>query len=222
MRGLLRVGSATLSGKRKSIFLVVGLVIICGIIAFGYYRSTRDTARPKVQANAVTKSYEKQLPALKAKAEQHPDDATARKAYAVALYVTGNKQEAQKQYEAAVKLDPQDATTYNNLGNTYRDLGKTNEATEAYEKAIHINAKLINPYVNLANLQMYTLHKADDGIATYKAALKAMPANAEVQVLLGLAYEQMGNVTEAKQTFQSVLASHPDNAAAKSNLDRLK
>lgn len=201
---------------------VVGLlllVVVASIIIFG----SNDTSdKPANNSNnPAVVAYQKQLPELEKAAEDKPKDAAAHQNYAIALYATGNIKQAKEEYEAAIKYRPNDATLYNNLGNAQRDLREYDAAASSYNKAISINDKLLNPYVNLANLQIYTLDKPNEGIETYQKALKALPDNEQVQVLLALAYERQGNTNEAKQIYQSVLEANPNNAAAKSNLDRL-
>lgn len=200
------------------IFLAIVVIIILDIWFF--------VLKPKNQLSSnnnsqVVKEYNEKLPELKKAIEKNPKDAVARRNYAVALYVTSDYEAAKNQYEEATKIDNKDATTYNNLGNTYRDLKNYNKAVEAYNKAIELNPKYTNAYVNLANVQLYSQKKTDDAIATYKKALKAMPNDNQIELLLGIAYENAGKTTEAKQTYQNILSRSPDDKAAKSNLDRL-
>jgi tetratricopeptide (TPR) repeat protein len=65
-----------------------------------------------------------------------------------------------------------------------------------------------------------TLH-VDDAIATYNQGLQALPNNAQLQLLLALAYEAKGDTADAKQTYQDILTNDPNNTAATTNLDRL-
>lgn len=196
--------------------LVIIILVVIALLAWPRHRPTAS-----VSNNPVVKSYQQKLPELQQAAEQHPDNATDRVAYAEALYVTGNKDEAKTQYVAAAKLNPSDATIQNNLGNTYRDLGDSAAAVSAYQQAIKLQPTNQNAYVNLANLQIYTIHKPADGIATYQQAIKHIGATPQFELLLGLAYEQNGQTDKARQTYQAILAKDPTNQAAKDNLTRL-
>lgn len=207
--------------KRKShqiITIVVAIVVVAGL--FLWWHIAHNQAPTTQPASTVSAEFKKQLPALKKTAEhsKNPED---HKNYAIALYATGDPKAASKEYETAVKLNPKDALAYNNLGNSYRDLHQTDKAIDAYRTSIKLNSKSINTYANLANVQLYTQNKPADAIATYQAGLKALPNNSQLQLLLGLAYEQAGNTTKAKQTYQEILAHDSTNAAAKANLDRL-
>lgn len=207
--------------NNKLIFLVI-LIFVIGIAGVSvWYFKSQPQARVLDTNNQVITEYKNKLPELKKAASADANSAAARKNYAVALYVTGNFEAAKNEYEAVVKIDGKDSTAYNNLGNTYRDLGKYDKAKTAYEKSFEINPTSINPYVNLANIQLYTLDNSNDAIATYKKALKAMPNNNQISLLLGMAYEKAGKTTEAKQTFQDILSRNADDKAAKAGLDRL-
>ncbi|MBC7746878.1 tetratricopeptide repeat protein [Pedobacter sp.] len=205
--------------SRKRGYLLYGAVIV--VVAIGTVLLIKELNPPAQISNPVADQYRATLPELAKKVKDTPKDANAHKEYAVALYATGDTKKANEQYQAAAKINDKDATTYNNLGNTYRDLGDLDKAVEAYKKASSLNAKLINPYVNLANVQLYSQEKPADAIATYKTALKALPDNNQIRVLLALAYEQSGDINSAKQTYQDVLANDPENAAAKVNVARL-
>lgn len=200
------------------IFLALTIIIILDVWYFIF--KPNDTTISSNNSQVVTE-YKDKLPELKSAIEKNPKDAVARRNYAVALYVISDYKAAKSQYEEAIKIDNKDATTYNNLGNTYRDLKDYNKAVEAYNKAIDLNPKYTNAYVNLANIQLYSLKKSDDAIDTYKKALKAMPNDNQIELLLGIAYENAGKTTEAKQTYQNILSRSPDDKAAKNNLDRL-
>jgi len=206
--------------KHKIITAVIG-VILLAIIGTSVWLLTRDDDVVKVPATAVSAEYEKRLPELKKAVDSNPSDAAARKNYAVALYATGDLKGARKQYEEAVKINDRDAIAYNNLGNVYRDLGDIDKTISAYEKSIQINDKSINTYVNLANTQLYSKKDNNAAITTYKNGLKALPDNEQLQLLLGIAYEQADRVNEARQTYEAILAKNADNTAAKANLERL-
>lgn len=197
------------------IVAAIALVII-GVVAWPNRTPSTSTSK-----NPVVSSYQQKLPSLQQAVQKNPNNAADRVAYGEALYVTGDKAGAKTQYIAAAKLNPSDATIQNNLGNTYRDLGDTEAAVAAYKQAIKLAPTSQNAYVNLANLQIYTLHKPADGIATYQEAIQKAGGSAQFELLLGLAYEQNGQTDKAKQTYQAILNSDPSNQAAKDNLARL-
>lgn len=204
--------------NKKFTVAFVGLLAL-GLVVWLSYQALQPS---KVAIdNPVANQYREKLPELQKAADSNKTDISAQREYAVALYATGDTKGASKYYEKAVKLNDTDATLHNNLGNTYRDLGQLDKAISEYRKAISLNKKLINPHVNLANVQLYSQNKPDDAIKTYNDALKAIPDNDQLRLLLGLAYEKKGDTASAKKTYQSILSNDPDNAGAKANLDRL-
>ena len=193
-------------------------MILVGVLVSKFRSPT--TLQP-VADNAVVREYRDKLPELKTEAQKTPDSFGARRAYAQALYVTGDKQAAKTEYEAATRLNPKDATTKNNLGNVYRDLKNYSAATDAYRSAYELDPSLINAYINLATMQAYTLKKPGDAVATYKHAVSKNGESPELLLLLADAYEQNGQKDMTLSTYREVLEKDPNNTAAKRNIDRL-
>ena len=207
--------------KKNKLPIIIGvIVLIVALAGVGIYFAINN--KQKTELTGVAAEYQERLPELKKEAENNPDNAESRKKYAIALYATGEKDLAEKQYEEVVRINDQDGVAYNNLGNAYRDNKKTDKAIEAYKKAIEINKTAINPYMNLANIQLYTQDDADAAIDTYKQALRAIPDNNDFETLLAVAYEQKGDKESAKNTYQNILSRDAENKAAQAGLERLK
>jgi tetratricopeptide (TPR) repeat protein len=198
------------------ILLLVGGGVLAAVNLYG--GKTKEPTQPD---NPTVAAFREKLPELAAQVDKDPKDINARQQYAVALYATSSLDKAKDQYEAAVKLNSKDAALHNNLANVLRDLKQYDAAIKEYDQAISLNAQYSNAYINKANLQVYTLKKPNDGIATYQKALEAMPDDQNIQILLALAYENTGDTGKAKQTLSDLVAKHSDNQAAKANLDRL-
>lgn len=221
------VGNGSKSVARKvfgsKTAYIFGVAIVAVIAAVIVVKLGTGNDKPQTNSkNPVVVAYQQKLPSLEKAVKAKPNDADARVAYAQALYVTGDKTAAETQYKEAAKLDPKNPTTQNNLGNTYRDLGDYTAAQAAYRQAIKLNPTSQNAYVNLANLQIYTLHKPADGIATYQEAISKIGAAPQFELLLGLAYEQNGQNDKAEATYKAILSKDPANQAAKDNLSRLQ
>jgi tetratricopeptide (TPR) repeat protein len=205
-----------------SVFSVIIIAIIAILILVTVNSRNGSVVIEKTNYSKVSSQYKSQLPSLKRAVDNKPNDSTTHKNYAVALYATGNLTKATEQYEDAIKINAKDATAYNNLANAYRDLKEYDKAVADYNMSISLNSSAINPYVNLANVQLYDLSKPADAIATYKKALIALPNNTQIELLLGIAYEQAGDKTNAKQTYQNILSQDSGNVAAKERLAALK
>ncbi len=213
---------AKLNRRQKITIAAVAIIAAIAIIALSiWWLNSRNQEITPAAPSEVARQYQQQLPGLKKSVEDKPQDAGVRRSYAVALYVSGDLKEAQQQYEEAIKLNDKDATLHNNLGNTYRDLKQYDKAVESYQEAIILDNQSQNAYANLANVQLYSLEKPNDAIETYKKAIKAMPNNTQMKLLLAIAYEQVKNKPEAINTYKDILVKDSKNEAAQNNLDRL-
>lgn len=208
--------------KRRLMLALIIWAVLTLMIGLLIARQRSEDHKKEAQKNPIISSYQKQLPALADEVKKNTDDPKARQNYAVALYATGDLGKAKEQYESGVKLAPQDATLRNNLGNTYRDLGDYKKAVAAYQKSIELSPKQTTAYINLANLYLYTLNKKDLAIKTYQDGMANSPDNQDMQVLLGIAYEQAGDKDSARQTFQNVLDKNSQNTAAQAGLKRVQ
>ena len=207
------------TGRHKvwTIVIFVGVLALIAVAIWLVY-ANRQT---QLSSNPVIATYAKQLPELKKKVEASPKDANAHKNYAAALYVTRDLEKARQHYEAATEINDKDAVAYNNLGNVYRDQQKIDEAISAYRQSLELDPNSVNAYANLANIQLYSKNRPKDAIETYKTGLTHLPGNIQLQLLLGLAYEQAKDIASARQTYENILATDKDNTAARANLDRL-
>jgi len=221
MRGVVAIKDAILRHKKLAAF--VGLIVVLLIAAFVVIALLQaHKTKTTVAKNPVATQYKKELPALEKTVKENPKSSDAHKNYAIALYATGDLKKAQSEYEQVVKLNGKDAVAYNNLGNVYRDLGQYQDASDAYNKAISLNPSNMNTYANLANVQLYMENDANGAIATYKKGLKALPNNAQLEFLLGLAYEKKGDTANAKATYEHILSYDSSNQSAQAELTALQ
>jgi tetratricopeptide (TPR) repeat protein len=205
----------------KKTSIAIGIILVALIAWLIVFLISRPFYSEKVQLTQIGLEYQQKLPGLKDSVRENPDDMEARKNYAVALYATGNLEEARDQYEEAVKLNDKDAVALNNLANTYRDLDQTDKSIEFYKKAIQASPKSLNAYSNLANVQLYSKNNPQDAIATYKTGLKQLPDNIQLLQLLAVAYEQTNEKGNARTTYQEILSIDSENTAAKAAMSRL-
>lgn len=209
-------------GRHLKTSIVIGVVLVLAIACAIYFLFGRNAQNADMSANPIIANYQQQLPSLAKEAENNPEDSSAQQKYAEALYATGDYQNAKKYYESAERNNDKDSTLQNNLGNTYREVGEYEKAIAAYQEAIKLNPKAVNPYINLANVYSYTLNQRDLGIQTYQEALKNLPNNEEIEVLLGIAYEESGDKATAKSTFENILSRNASNKAAQAGLERVQ
>lgn len=212
--------SAARNTWQKYVVILAAFILVCATSYF-LFKLNDTPQKTTITNNPVVREYQQKLPTLKAAAAEKPTSFSSRTEYARALYVTGDKELAKKEYEAAIRLNDRDASTYNRIGNVYRDLAEYSAAVEAYRKASMLDPALLNPYINLATMQAHTLKKPADAVATYEQAAAKVGQTPEILLLLASAYEQNGQNDKALATYRSVLSKDSQNATARQNIERL-
>jgi tetratricopeptide (TPR) repeat protein len=117
--------------------------------------------------------------------------ADAHYAFALALHMCGQRQEAVPHYRQALALDPDFAEARNNLAVILRELGRVEEAVAAMERAVATDDP--QQMMNLANLRVDE-GRYDEAEVLYRRALAAAPDNFSLLNNLGglLATRQRG------------------------------
>lgn len=204
-------------------FLVVILMLPAILLLIYFFVFSNENDVDEENVNTAIEKYKEELPDLKRNARNNPEDTQALRDYAVALYATGDTQEAKKFYEKELALNENDAQLLNNLGNVYRDLEEYDSAVDTYKKALKIDPKATNTYHNLCNLLVYTLDRVEEAIEIYYEAIDAIPEK-EVDFLnsIGLAYEQLEQTENAIDAYEKVLQLESENVTAQNALERLK
>jgi Flp pilus assembly protein TadD len=129
-----------------------------------------------------------------------------------------------KQPDAALALARKQATLVANsaphqmvLAGVYVARRETGPAEAAYLKAIELDPKMSEPYRMLAALYAET-KRYDQALARVGDALKARPNDTAALMLSGVLYEQKGDIPQARDAYEKVLAIEPRAAAAANNL----
>ena len=102
------------------------------------------------------------LPRLEEEVDRHPEDDTARRRLALALYNLDRLDEAQALYEQML-AEGEDALLRNRLGNVLREKGDYAGAEAAYRQAITYDPTLPAAYVNLAEL-LWRLRRTEEAL----------------------------------------------------------
>lgn len=206
--------------KKQAYFLATSGIVLF-LLAGYFYSKNKNLQKPKPSSSLeLSEQYRKQLPDLKNRAESN--SANDLQNYGIALYATGNLQEAEQTYKKQIEVDPENSVAHNNLANTLRDEKKFEQAAEEYEQAIKFSPKALNSYTNLASLYQYSLGDLDKAIAVYGRAIEAMPDNADFNVLLGIAFEQKKDFANARKSFEKALMLQENNQPAKAGIERIK
>lgn len=154
-----------------------------------------------------TGDYKAAIPHFKRAIELDSTYAQAVYNLAFALDKSGDKSEAIRQYEKAMKLDPvQYPMGYTNLGQLYFEQGNMRKAIEVNKIAIDIFPGSDLPYVSIGNLFLLnkdTIH----AVEWWEKALKIYPDNPNLAGGLGQYFRQHGNNEKASYYFNLARAA---------------
>jgi len=140
----------------------------------------------------------------------------------VGLQRDGKNLEAEKQFEAATKLDPSFALAFSRLAQTYSSLGYDDEAEQSAQKAVTLSQDLPEAEKYLISaIRSQVTKNYPEAIKAYENLAKASPGNSDVQAALATLYEQTGDFAKATEHNQKILASNPNDITATLALGRL-
>lgn len=170
-----------------------------------------------------------------------PEDTDLRLAYAKMLDLTGNDDEAVKEFNFVLsrvddnpevlysleriykkKLDksPSDANITTNLGAILQKQGKFDEALAYYAKAEQLDKTNVNARINVGTLYQ---QKKDykRAMEAYDSVLILYPKNVQANLYKAQTYEEMGRTKDAQVLYEKVLALDPGNDTASFHLKNL-
>lgn len=124
------------------------------------------------------------------------------------LMQTGNYEEAKKLLDKAVTEAPMCAESYKNLGLYHMAKENYEEAKNEWKRALLIDKKDGEAYYNLGNAH-FLLDELSEGIDCYNRAVSAGFDTARMQFLLGIAYEEQGNLSMALRHFSKAAGMDP-------------
>jgi tetratricopeptide (TPR) repeat protein len=104
-------------------------------------------------------------------------------------------------FARALAIDPQYITAHQWLGLALAALGREQEAIASAKRALSLDALAVIPMVTLG----WVYHFARDyemALAHYRRALEVAPGLKQTHWLKGLAYEQMGRIEKAIESFE--------------------
>jgi Flp pilus assembly protein TadD len=142
--------------------------------------------------------------------------------YGIAQYATGDVSGAEATYRKQIEKEPKSVIAHSGLANALRDQKKFDQAIEEYRKVIELSPSTTTAYVNLASVYQYSLKQMDQAIGVYRQGIEKNSKSVDLQVLLGIAYEQENKIEDAKKAYAAALEISAENQAAKAALERLK
>jgi tetratricopeptide (TPR) repeat protein len=115
--------------------------------------------------------------------------------------IPGGRQEAKKEYEAALAADPSDEKSESRLGDLAALEGDQKAAAEHYERALKLQPNDPDANVGLAKALM-TLNQTDKALGLLERAVKLDPTSDVAHFRLSTIYRKMGRTADAKSELE--------------------
>jgi Tfp pilus assembly protein PilF len=168
------------------------------------------------------KNYKEAEKALRKCLEVNPDFADAHNDLGVALMLQGRREDARKEWLAAMAspFDPTPDQTAWNLANSYLDESRYAEAARWFQQSLAHNQESVPARVGLASAFL-AQNKLDDAINVLETS-KAKNTDPVLMVNLGNAYFQAGRFVEARALLETVIKKDSSGVAGKRASELLK
>jgi tetratricopeptide (TPR) repeat protein len=115
--------------------------------------------------------------------------------------IPGGRQEAEKEYQAALALDPHDEKAECKLGDLDALQGDQKSAAEHYERALKLAPNDPEALLDVAKTAM-TMNEPDKAVPLLEQAVKLDPTNATAQFRLATLYRKMGRTDDANRELE--------------------
>jgi len=185
--------------------MLVGGFVIRGLVT----RSARPTSPQELAISTWVK-----------RVNADNQDAGAHLGLGYAYQAAGQLDKALDQYNVALKLDPKSTAAYYNRGHIYLLMGVGDRAEKSFWEVLNIDPTHV--------LAAKSLGDYYDAKGYYKSLIQAVkpaadshPEMADLQYLVGKAYEQLGDQANAIIYYRSAVKYAPDLTEAQEALKRL-
>jgi len=125
--------------------------------------------------------------------------------------------EAQREFQEALREKPDYPEVHNNLGVVFNKQGRLQEAMAQYLEALKQKPAYADPHNNLG-VTLEKLGRFGEAATQYQEAIKLNPNYADAHYNLAIALSRQGRVDDAIQELHAVLALQPNSADAHNNL----
>ncbi len=191
--------------------LLLAVVLLSGFMFRGLLaRDQRAYSRQEIEIKTWT-----------ARLEKNPNDPKTHLGLGYAYQSDGRYDKALDQYAIVLKTNPRDTAALYNRGSVYFKLGVDDRGEKAMQEVLSVE-----PTHRLAAkaLGEYYARKGEftSLVAAVKPAADAHPEIAELQYLLGMAFEKLQDDAAAANYYQLAIKYSPDMTAAREGLRRVK
>jgi tetratricopeptide (TPR) repeat protein len=148
-----------------------------------------------------------------------PASARAHYNYGAVLQQLGRFDEAEKEYQATLRIDPSYMKVYVNMASLLMSKSKLDEAKKYYDRAIQLDPSSGEVHAGYAYL-LERLGRADEARAEYENAIRVTPKKSAARLFYtyGAFLDKRGELDGAIAQYQSALEVDPNLADAHSEL----
>ena len=118
-------------------------------------------------------------------------------------YSLGKYDDAIKYLTIATDKGLGDASTWNYLGGAYSSTNNFEMAKDCFEKALQVDPQSLDGYKNLGSAYG-NLHRLDKALEVFKRGLDANPSDPQLNQLMGMTYEKLGDTATAHRYYRLV------------------
>jgi tetratricopeptide (TPR) repeat protein len=152
-----------------------------------------------------------------------PNDATFPTLLSQAYYAAGRLEDAEREIEAACRLDPSRTDVYEVAGLVYSARNKPHEAAASFQRAISVNPDRAYLHMNLAH-ELTELGRFEETVAATEKAKRLYEATSDTEGLhgalweLGWAYLRLARWSESIDASTKAIELNPAIAGPRFNL----
>ncbi|MDT8434831.1 MAG: tetratricopeptide repeat protein [Anaerosomatales bacterium] len=198
-------------------WLIYTVIVLLGaLLAMAVYLSLANRAGP----GTARSTGQQEIAELREALRQSPDDTAVQLELAYAYQQAGRLSEALDLYDRVLAVFPTQTAALYGKGSVLLALGDSKGAERVLWEVLEINEGHV--------LAAQTLGEMYAGWGHYRSLIKAVrPAvvlnesSAELQFLMGLAYENLGQREWAEARYRLALEHYPDMPQARAGLERL-
>lgn len=192
------------------------LVLLLAVMAVGGYALRGALTRHPAAGTAEELAVQKAEDAVKLA----PDDTDARMELAFAYQQAKRYEEALKQYDLVLDASPRNTAALYNKGLVYMAMGESKQAESMWWDVLGADPEHVLAAKSLG--EYYASKKQYRSlIEAVRPVVEAKESSADLQYLMGLAYENLGRADWARARYGLALKYYPDMQEAKEGLERL-
>lgn len=135
-----------------------------------------------------------------------PDSYHIRNNLATIYWKQGRDAEAEREWEASLRLAPRSAIVLNNLGLLRSKQKRYEEAAELLRRAMRLKPNYTDPHINLGALDL-ELDRPTEAELQFRAAVALSPLNVDARNKLGKLYLESRGWAEAEEQYRASAAS---------------